>query len=287
MMTHAAAGVITRPFPAAQRGCFRGTGKDWNSTPVHCWKTFFFFLMVFVHFLLFLEAILQNISTLRCLQTWWKSPALGSEPNRGLTGTANLRGDGLSQQPESQRAVGSRERRKKQHKSEQRRHTDSVKRKGKHTSVVMPLRQAVKGHLSLYVLLLGPWGLLSQFWAPQDNGKWGGCYISEVNEDRDGLRLHPVTDPNNLSGCVHVWERVQLEDFEPAATSSDCWRLFLLQHPACLVTPADKLESSGQPVWPLAAGFIHSPRHLHKKTLNEGTSSTTDIAVWRHAGAQL
>lgn len=51
---------------------------------------------------------------------------MGWEPNRGLTGIANLRGDCLSQQPESERVVASRE--TKQNKKEQRRRADSVKR---------------------------------------------------------------------------------------------------------------------------------------------------------------
>lgn len=48
----------------------------------------------------------------------------------------------------------------------------------------------------------------------------GGWHVREVNEDREGLRLHPVTDPNHLSVRVHVLERVRLEDNGPTATSS-------------------------------------------------------------------
>lgn len=32
----------------------------------------------------------------------------------------------------------------------------------------------------------------------------GNGIVREVNEDREGLRLHPVTEPDHLSVCVHV-----------------------------------------------------------------------------------
>lgn len=38
------------------------------------------------------------------------------------------------------------------------------------SGVVVPLRQAVKGQLSFYDRLWSPWGFLSLFGAPQDNG---------------------------------------------------------------------------------------------------------------------
>lgn len=70
----------------------------------------------------------------------------------------------------------------------------------------------------------------------------GNGIVREVNEDREGLRLHPVTEPDHLSGCVHVRGSVQLEDNEPTASNSYCRRLFLQLLPAYLANSAHFLE---------------------------------------------
>lgn len=142
--------------------------------------------------------------------------------------------------------------------------------------------QGEEGWKHTSVVWRGLWDRLSKVSCHCETGFWGPgapchcsehlgiMYIREVNEDREGLCLHPVTDPNHLSVCVHVWERVQLEDNAPTATSAYCWRLFLPQHPAYLADSAHKLESARQPVLSLPACFTQGSSTSTLKEAQQG-----------------
>lgn len=66
LMTHAAAGTITRSFQSAQRGFLPGTGKNWNSTPVWLLNNvvFWVFFRIFAHFVFVKEELTSNLSEL-------------------------------------------------------------------------------------------------------------------------------------------------------------------------------------------------------------------------------
>lgn len=98
----------------------------------------------------------------------------------------------------------------------------------------------------------------------------GNGIVREVDEDREGLRLHPVTEPDHLSVRVHVWGSVQLEDNEPTASNSYCWRLFLQLHPAYLTNSAHCLEPKRQAVLSLTECFIQGSSASSLKALQQG-----------------
>lgn len=107
--------------------------------------------------------------------------------------------------------------------------------------------------------------------APQDNGKRGGrrWNAREVNEDREGLRLHPVTDPDHLSvrvcACVstHSWKTTsRLPRTLPAEGFSRCNVRLIWP----ILSPRDSLRDLGPPA---------SVSVCTEKTSNKDTSSRT------------
>lgn len=101
-----------------------------------------------------------------------------------------------------------------------------------------------------------------------------------MNEDREGLRLHPVTDPDHLSVCVCVCACVSAHSWKttsqlPRALTAEGFSRCNVRLIWPILSPRDSLCDLGPPA---------SLSVCTEKTSNKDTSSRADKAVWGHAG---